>query len=688
MRGSNKPNTQILAAILGASKWEKFPRLLNPRSPSDSLARSAERFNQYVVSSDGLNLPIPNVKNLFDDDRSPQELLQQIGEFLRERRRLFPITDFILYFVGHGFVSDDQEYYLLLRFARENEEESSGLPLRALSKTVTENARDIRKFVIVDACYSGSAGSLWPAPKGPVTQQQQSARNTPSRGVTVLCSSDSALPSKALEGHELTAFTGVLMDVLSTRHSNYPELLCLRDIHSLMVQWPDLTIRPQLQSPDQREGDIADVPLFPNGEANQSPRGEEQHPTLQPTVARRVYAAAVAEWAASWRLFDSQHDIRIEEVYVEEVLRETAGGLFITTAHGTPVLGTAILAEVCGKSKRSGRNPLVWSVSGEAGVGKSTLLRQWTVILGRGTTGSATTGRCPLFVPLRHLSRELKSQGRQQVTPETLAAASRNIVPGVTEKVALAAFKDSSAVVYLLDGLDEMDEAVRPLMVDWLAGLPTDARAVVSLRPQIAVELHGLPRAVNYRVCDFSIAQIEQFVRQWFRNDPPLGEKFIATLVVSPRVREVAAIPLLLTGLCLDTETAGACGFAVSDNSRAVYRRVVAILFAEWDASKAHRRSDPVVVALGLAVFTGLAVRFPFDASFGLPDLRAEAELHAPRFGAGPATVDELINKATATGRLLVVEPTYGFAFAHRAFHDFFFAEGVLALNAGGELTS
>ena len=63
-------------------------------------------------------------------------------------------------------------------------------------------------------------------------------------------------------------------------------------------------------------------------------------------VARRVYAAAVANWAASWRLFDSQHDIRIEDVYVEEVLRETAGGLFITTAHGPPVLGATILAEV------------------------------------------------------------------------------------------------------------------------------------------------------------------------------------------------------------------------------------------------------------------------------------------------------------------------------------------------------
>ncbi len=407
----------------------------------------------------------------------------------------------------------------------------------------------------------------------------------------------------------------------------------------------------------------------------------------QPPVARRVYAAAVADWAASWRLFDSQHDIRIEDVYVEEVLRETAGGLFITTAHGPPVLGTTIMAEVGGNSKRSGENPLVWSVSGEAGVGKSTLFRQWTVILAR-TTGSATTGRCPLFVPLRHLSRELKSQGRQRVTPESLAAASRNVVPGVTENVVLAAFKESSEVVYLLDGLDEMDSAVRPLMVEWLAGLSKDARAVVSLRPQIAVELQGLPRAVNYRVCDFSTAQIDQFVRQWFRNDPPLGEKFIATVAVSPRVREVAAIPLLLTGLCLDTETAGACGFAINDNSRAVYRRVVAILFAEWDASKVHRRTDPAVVALGLAVFAGLAVRFPFDASFGLPDLRAEAELHAPRFGTGPAAVDELINRATATGRLLIVEPTYGYAFAHRAFHDFFFAEGVLALSAGEGLTS
>ena len=272
------------------------------------------------------------------------------------------------------------------------------------------------------------------------------------------------------------------------------------------------------------------------------------------------------------------------------------------------------------------------------------------------------------------------------MTSETLAAACRNVVPGVTETVALAAFKDSSEVVYLLDGLDEMDEAVRPLMVEWLAGLPTDARAVVSLRPQIAVELHGLPGAVNYRVCDFSTAQIDQFVRQWFRNVPPLGEKFLAALAVSTRVREVAAIPLLLTGLCLDTETAGACGFAINDNSRAVYRRVVAILFAEWDASKAHRRTEPTVVALGLAVFTELAIRFPFDASFSLPDLRAEAEHHAPRFGVGPPAVDELISRAIATGRLLVVEPSYGFAFAHRAFHDFFLAEGILALNGGGGL--
>lgn len=426
---------------------------------------------------------------------------------------------------------------------------------------------------------------------------------------------------------------------------------------------------------------VSVVDLYETNRASGEITTDDHLDAKDPAVARRAYSVAVSAWAASWRLFESHRSIRITDVYVQEILRETAGGLFVTAIHSPLVPEATLLADVCGNPGRPVHYPQVWSLSGEAGVGKSTLLRQWAVILGRAAADPSGIGRSPLFVPLRHLSRELKSKERPQVTPANLAAASRIVLPGVTENIARTAFEDASAAVFLLDGLDEMDEAVRPLLVEWLIGLPPDARAVVSLRPQIAIELQGLPRAVNYRVCDFTNAQIAEFVRQWFREDPPLGDQFIAALEANPRMREVAAIPLLLTGLCLDAETAGVCAFTTDHNIREVYKRIVAILLAEWDSAKAHRRADPALIEFGLAVFASLALRYPFDVSFGLSDLRAEANKHAVRFGASSEAVDELIRRATATGRLLVVEPTYDCSFAHRAFHDFYFSEGVLALD-------
>src|SRR4051812_47807945 len=106
------PDTTAVV-LLGASDWTAAGLSLAP-----SFRRSAKGILKYLIDSTGLNLDPELVLDFFDDPTSAGEQLIRIrdtlDDLLRERRMTGqPVTDVLIYYVGHGSM-DSRGYHLSL----------------------------------------------------------------------------------------------------------------------------------------------------------------------------------------------------------------------------------------------------------------------------------------------------------------------------------------------------------------------------------------------------------------------------------------------------------------------------------------------------------------------------------------------------------------------------------------------
>src|SRR5207302_2714726 len=91
----------------------------------------------------------------------------------------------------------------------------------------------------------------------------------PGRGTSLLCSSRHNRPSLLLPDGSATMFSKALLEALATGNPYRQGPLSLQDVASLAedvlrAMAPGEAPRPEVHSPDQSEGDIANLPFFPN----------------------------------------------------------------------------------------------------------------------------------------------------------------------------------------------------------------------------------------------------------------------------------------------------------------------------------------------------------------------------------------------------------------------------------------
>lgn len=263
--------TTTLAILLGASAWPQSPKLAS----GEAFLNSALRFRSYVVSVIGHGVPKENVLDLFDDGRAPSEIDENIAGFLRERTKLMmdsnrPPRDLIVYYVGHGgFIQDD--YFLAVRATSEDREGTSGFRMSSLASTLRLNAASLRRYIILDCCFSAQAYKEFMSAPLEVATRKTVANfdEYPGRGTALLCSSGAREPSRVPAGATYTMFSGALLDVLENGQEDGPPALSLKEVGEAATQvirnrYNDTMVRPEVQSPDMRKGDVARLPLFAN----------------------------------------------------------------------------------------------------------------------------------------------------------------------------------------------------------------------------------------------------------------------------------------------------------------------------------------------------------------------------------------------------------------------------------------
>ena len=258
MSGSNN---QILAVILGASTYENAPQLSNP-----AFRRAADIMLTYLMSNDGLSVPEKDVLWLFDCSYSPNDIDLEFISFLQKAKR-DEVTDLLIYYVGHGFVEQDQ-YFLALRTTRSENHGVSSLSFQWFSKTIERVANSLRTLWIIDACYSAEARRYFQSDNGLIEKQVGGFYSE--AGVSLLCSSSATRRSFVAEDGGLPVFTAHLLGRLERGIDEIQgRKLSARDLHKQLcrdiAENPDGAPIPELHSPVQPEGlEVASFPFFPN----------------------------------------------------------------------------------------------------------------------------------------------------------------------------------------------------------------------------------------------------------------------------------------------------------------------------------------------------------------------------------------------------------------------------------------
>jgi len=283
--------------MLGASQYPRDEKLSN-----EQFLHTAEAVRQYFQSRDAFALPSDNMLWLFDSPEAPSELDGRIRDFLRSARQRDEASrprDVIVYYIGHGFFDDQKSYFLALHSLRPDAPDSS-YRFKSLQLAIKSEARHARKYLILDACYSGAASREWMSPNADAQLvvnevAQEMKDDLPHKGTALLCATNRDDPARAPAKAEYTMFSGALIDVLQTPIELAAEYrLSLRQLRDLAYdvirsRYPDDAVRPEVHSPDQKEGDIAGIGLFPAGPASAAPLhasapDEDVHDALNPNT--------------------------------------------------------------------------------------------------------------------------------------------------------------------------------------------------------------------------------------------------------------------------------------------------------------------------------------------------------------------------------------------------------------------
>jgi Stage II sporulation protein E (SpoIIE)/Caspase domain len=284
------PDARTLALLIGASQFPNSPTLGN----GDAFENSAQDFRQYLNDPNGLGLPPADVLDLFDDSRPAGTLLDLIIEFLNRRQSKKTSTNverLLVYYVGHGgFTPVGQEYFLAVRSTRERNEGPSSIRISDLGHIIRDNARFLCQYLILDCCFSAQAYTAFQSGPGDAAVTK-TLDSVPKKGTALLCSSGPKEVSLAPENCSHTMFSEALLKALRTGDPALREFLSLSDLGTLIEQnlrevYEDERVRPQVHCPNQPEGDLSDLPLFPNPAFKLRSSGRQRVSLPESTKAR------------------------------------------------------------------------------------------------------------------------------------------------------------------------------------------------------------------------------------------------------------------------------------------------------------------------------------------------------------------------------------------------------------------
>lgn len=125
----------------------------------------------------------------------------------------------------------------------------------------------MRRYLILDCCFSATVfREFQSAPLATACAKLQ--EHFPSRGTALLCSSNAKDASLVPPNERRTMFSDALVEVLCTGDLSLGPRFSISELSGmirtcLQQKYKNSWVRPEVHSPDQRDGEIADILLFP-----------------------------------------------------------------------------------------------------------------------------------------------------------------------------------------------------------------------------------------------------------------------------------------------------------------------------------------------------------------------------------------------------------------------------------------
>jgi NACHT domain len=311
---------------------------------------------------------------------------------------------------------------------------------------------------------------------------------------------------------------------------------------------------------------------------------KEKYKEFKWDKAAETYRAKIKTLYGKVQVMGMPEPVALSEIYVDAYV------LSKQTAHQRyaleELLNRAIDPEKHHEAERVGCLKLVREkgnlfILGKPGAGKTTFLKRVAFNAAEGFID-----KVPIFISLKEWS-----DSQLELMPFIVRQFDICNFPEATlfvEKLLAA-----GQAIVLFDGLDEVNQAdgqraKQVLAIRDFAKKFDQAQCLITCR--VAANEYTFEGFVYVEMADFDDGQVEQFVKNWFRNKADIGKKFLTEFAKeeNKNLRELASSPLLLTLLCLSFQET----LVFPQRRVEIYEEAIDALLKKWDASRGIKRDS------------------------------------------------------------------------------------------------
>lgn len=315
------------------------------------------------------------------------------------------------------------------------------------------------------------------------------------------------------------------------------------------------------------------------------------------------------------------------------------------------------------KSKRN------W-ILGQAGTGKSTLCRYYTMMLARSMDFEKEGARVPVIIALS--SYDAKAKSLIEVILRSLAQYGVNIESMPHEKLL-----EEGSFIVLLDGLDELpgDDARKVFLAhlsEFQKSFPENHVVITSRYIKPPLELNSF---IQYHTLLFDDPQILAFCEKWFAQDTEKRIALRRLIETNETFRVIARNPLCLTLIAALVQN----GRPIPQRRSEVYKERLDLLLQRWDYSRGvHRNRYEAELKLRILKRLALDLHSKQRRDFAFKDFYITASQSAPSPFNDEQTIKDIFEELIINNALIQQVDSETYDFGHLSFQEYFVAREIV----------